>query len=257
MELQRLLKVEAGYLNLLMTHFGGKEEKMKSFMRTNLVRAECPEIVIDHWNWINTFRLDESTMFLLCKLLVSPLLIKSKKMLIEFLNGTLSPEDASNSINDDKFMMAPKKIEKDQQILTTPENTKKGGARNKPSTFEHSFIRKIDFDDPTNKTGNHLWMSFPDLAEKKENQNSVTLADVNLELFTKHRTSVNEGARIVRTEEGAFLACASSLSNGRFCHMHKFNTIKKCERPCCPRYIFPQVPLKLKLLERQYFIQEN
>ena len=39
-ELMRLLKVEAEYLNLMETHFGGKVEKMNSFMTTNLVRAE-------------------------------------------------------------------------------------------------------------------------------------------------------------------------------------------------------------------------
>ena len=53
-ELMRRLKVEAEYLNLMETHFGGKVEKMNSFMTTNLVRAECPEIIIDRWNSIDT-----------------------------------------------------------------------------------------------------------------------------------------------------------------------------------------------------------
>ena len=51
-ELQRLLKIEAKHLNLMMTHFGGAEEKMNSYMRTNLVRADFPEIVIDRWHSI-------------------------------------------------------------------------------------------------------------------------------------------------------------------------------------------------------------
>ena len=67
-ELDRLHRVEAKYMNML--------------MQTNLVKADCPEIVVEKWNKINTFKLDESCMFLLSKLLVSSLLNKSKRMLI-------------------------------------------------------------------------------------------------------------------------------------------------------------------------------
>ena len=44
----------------------------------------------------------------------------------------------------------------------------------------------------------------------------------------------------MRREEGAFLAMAADLSNRHYCHMHKFSSAKKCERPSCNRYIFPQ-----------------
>ena len=92
-------------------------------------------------------------------------------------------------------------------------------------------MRQISFDSPTNMTGNYLWESFPDLAEKKEDKDSAALADIDLEVFAKHRTSHNEGARIVRTENGAFLAMAADLSTRRYCHMHKFFSANKCERP--------------------------
>ena len=82
---------------------------------------------------------------------------------------------------------------------------------------------------------------YPDLAEKKENKDSSTLAEVDLKVFAKHRTSVSEGAKIVRTEEGAFLAMAADMSIRRYCHMHKFTYTKKCERPKCDRFIFPQL----------------
>ena len=180
-------------------------------------------------------------MFLLCKLLVSPLLIKSRKMLIEFLTSNLNTEDATNSINDDKFMMAPRKTLNYQQIMRTPENPQKSKSKKKSSSFEQYFMRQISFDSPTNLNGNYQWENYPDLAEKKENKDSTTLAEVDLEVFAKHRTSVNEGAKIMRTEEGAF-----HMSTRRFCHMHKFSYAKKCERPKCDRYIFPQNQLRLK-----------
>ena len=101
-------------------------------------------------------------------------------------------------------MMAPKKPLNYQQILKTPENPQKSKARKKSSTFEQSFMQQISFDSPTNLNGNYQWESFPDLAEKKENKDSVTLAEINLEVFAKHRTALNEVAKIVTTEEGAF-----------------------------------------------------
>ena len=131
-DMNRLLKIEAEYLNLLDTDFGGKEEKMNSYMRTNLIRADCPEILIDRWNSINTFRLDESTMFLLCKLLSSQRLIKSRKMLIDFLTSTLNIEDVSASINDDKYMMVPRKEPNYQQVMRTPENPQNSKPKKKP-----------------------------------------------------------------------------------------------------------------------------
>ena len=118
-------------------------------------------------------------------------------------------------------------------------------------------MRQISFASPTNLNGNYQWESFPDLAEKKENKDSVTLAEINLEVFAKHRTSLNEGAKIVRTEEGAFLAMAADLSNRRFCHMHKFSTAKKCERPTCNRYIFPQNHPEAEIIGKAVFYPGN
>ena len=40
-ELRRLMKIEAEYLKMLDTHYGGKIEKINAFMRTNLISAEC------------------------------------------------------------------------------------------------------------------------------------------------------------------------------------------------------------------------
>ena len=54
-------------------------------------------------------------------------------MLIEFLTGTLSPEDASNSVTDNKFMMAPKKVDNDLQILKL-QRTLRGEEQERRST---------------------------------------------------------------------------------------------------------------------------
>ena len=62
-EIKRLQKVEAEYLHYLDDHFGGKEEKMHAFMRTNLIREDCADKLIQRWESINIFRLDESSMF--------------------------------------------------------------------------------------------------------------------------------------------------------------------------------------------------
>ena len=43
-------------------------------------------------------------------------------MLIDFLKSTLNIEDVSASINEDKYMMAPKKDPNYQQVMRTPEN---------------------------------------------------------------------------------------------------------------------------------------
>ena len=87
-----------------------------------MIRADCSDTLIERWNSINTFCLDETSMFLLCKLLSSQRLIKSRKMLIDFLKSTLNIEDVSASINEDKYMMAPKKDPNYQQVMRTPEN---------------------------------------------------------------------------------------------------------------------------------------
>ena len=94
-------------------------------------------------------------------------------------------------------MMALRKTLNYQQVMRTPENPQKSKSKKKSSSFEQYFMRQISFDSPTNLNGNYQWEMYPDLAEKKENKDSSTLAEVDLQVFAKHRTSVNEGSRYV------------------------------------------------------------
>ena len=139
-------------------------------------------------------------------------------------------------------MMAPMKGDNEHLLLKTPEKPKRGRTRGKSTSFEKSVIRKIDFANSSINTnhGNPMLENYPDLAERHENKSTNVLAEVDLEVFIKHRGVANEGARIVRTEAGAYIACAASINNPRFCHLHKLAT-KKCERPRCPRFLFPRV----------------
>ena len=145
--------------------------------------------------------------------------------------------------------MAPNKVDNDQQILKTPENPKRGRARKKSSSFEKSFIRKIDFNDPVinTKHGNQMWESFPDLAENQENKTTVGLAEVDMEVFTKHRTVANEGARIVRTEAGAFIACASSINNQDSVTCTNLQPPRSASARAVPGLSFQKATLKQKL----------
>ena len=67
----------------------------------------------------------------------------------------------------------------------------------------------------------------------------------------------NEGAKIVRTEAGAYLAMASDMSIRRYCHMHKFTYTKKCERPKCDRFIFPQLHPEAEIIGKAVFYPGN
>ena len=163
--MERLNKVEAKY---------GEEQKMKNFMQSNLVKVDCPDIVVE---------------------------------------------------------MAPMKDDNEQQLLKTPENSKRGRKRGKSTGFEKSVIRKIDFTNSSisRNNDNPMWENYPDLAELKENKSTSGLAEIDFEVFIKHRGQANEGARIVKTEAGAYLACAASITNPRLCHPHKLTT-KKCRQ---------------------------
>ena len=110
---------------------------MNAFMKTNLISAECSGTLVQRWNSINTFRLDEESMFLLTKLLSSQRIIKSRIMLIELLKTTLDFEVVPEHINEDKLMMAPKKDPNHHQLLKTPENPKKTKSSQKPQTLSN------------------------------------------------------------------------------------------------------------------------
>ena len=88
-------------------------------------------------------------------------------------------------------------------------------------------------------------------------KDSFTLAEVDLDLFSKNRTSLIEGAKIVRTEAGAFLAMTADMSIRRYCHMHKFTYTKKCERPKCDRFIFPQLHPEAEIIGKAVFYPGN
>ena len=45
-EIKRLKKVEAEYLNMLDTHYGGSIEKMNAYMRTTLISADCSDTLL-------------------------------------------------------------------------------------------------------------------------------------------------------------------------------------------------------------------
>ena len=125
-------------------------------MKTNLISAECSDTLVQRWNSINTFRLDEESMFLLTKLLSSQRIIKSRVMLIEFLKTTLDFE----IVPEEKLTMAPKKNDPNHhQLLKTPENPKKTRSSQKPQTFEQSYKQHLSFQSPTNKNGSMIGTS--------------------------------------------------------------------------------------------------
>ena len=116
-EIKRLSKIEAEYLAMLDSHHGGSAEKMRSFMRTTLISADCPETLVQRWKALNNFRLDEESMFLLTKLLCSERIIKSRAMLIDFLKSTLDFEVVPENHNDEVSIMAPKKKDQNHHQL--------------------------------------------------------------------------------------------------------------------------------------------
>ena len=84
-------------------------------------------------------------------------------------------------------------------------------------------------------------------------QETHSILEVDLNLFAKNRNALNEGAKIVRTEDGAYLAMAYDMSIRRYCHMHKFDYAKKCERPACDRYLFPQLHPEAEMIGKAVF----
>ena len=92
-EIKHLSKVEAEYFGMIESHHGGSAEKMRAFMRTTTISADCPETLVQRWKALNNFRLDEENMFLLTKLICSERIIKSRAMLIDFLKSR--PESSS------------------------------------------------------------------------------------------------------------------------------------------------------------------
>ena len=151
-KIKRLMKVEAKCLNILDTHYGGNIEKMNAYMRTNLISAECSDTLVQRWNAINTFRLDEESMFLLTKLLSSQRIFKSRDMLIDFLKTTLDFEIVHENTNEETLTMAPKKKDPNHhQFLRTPENPKKLRSKPKPLTFEESYKQHLSIKRPQTK----------------------------------------------------------------------------------------------------------
>ena len=74
-EFQRLNKIDAAYSKLLEDHFGGKEGKMESIMRTTRLMQDCSDTVKERWERLNSFKFDEEAMTQLTLLLSSKLLL--------------------------------------------------------------------------------------------------------------------------------------------------------------------------------------
>ena len=191
-EIKRLSKIEAEYLAMLDTHHGGSAEKMRSFMRTTLISADCPETLVQRWKALNNFRLDEESMFLLTKLLCSERIIKSRAMLIDFLKSTLDFEVVPEKHNDEVSIMAPKKKNQNHhQLIRTPDKIK-SSRRNKTGTqaYELAYKQHLIFQDNTNRTGKYDLSQYPDLMENGESKETTNYAVLDVTKFKKYKTEL-------------------------------------------------------------------
>ena len=73
--------------------------------------------------------------------------------------------------------------------------------------------------------------------------------------FSKYRTEMNVEAKVVRTEAGGYISMSSNLSQLRLCYMHQLDVIKKCERPLCTRFLFPQTHVEAEMIGKVHFIR--
>ena len=91
--------------------------------------------------------------------------------------------------------------------------------------------------------------------EDGELKDAFTFAVLDVDQFQKYRTELNQGAQVVRTEAGGYLSMSSSMTQRRLCHMHQLDLIKKCERPMCPRFLFPQLHNEAEMIGKVIFIR--
>ena len=91
--------------------------------------------------------------------------------------------------------------------------------------------------------------------EEGEPKDDTNYAVLDVTKFKKYRTEMNEGAKVVRTEAGGYLSMSSSMTQRRLCHMQQLDFIKKCERPLCPRFLFPQLHNEAEMIGRVTFIR--
>ena len=260
-EFQRLSKVEAAYSKVMDDHFGGQAGKMESLMRTTRLMEDCSDTVKERWLRLNSFKFDEESMTQLTLLLGSKLLLKSRKLLVDFLQsslkGTNVHDNDSNNVKiatwNNVTVAAPKKAETQIENMRTPENfRRKRPAKNQTP---QGAKRNLSFHSPSNKRCVLSWEDFPDLAELEVNKSQAKLAEIDLSVFEQHRTGDNSSAKVVRTEAGAYIAMSSNMSNRRYCHEHKHPDIKGCERPHCVRLIFPHSHHEGETIGRVVFYQ--
>ena len=144
-------------------------------------------------------------------LLGSKLLLKSRKLLVDFLQSTLKGTNVQdNDSNDVKIATwnnvtaAPKKAEAQNENMRTSENfRRKSSAKN---LTPQGAKRNLSFHSPSNKRCVISWEDFPDLDELEVNKSQATLAEIDLSVFEKHKTADNSNTNVVRSESGAYIA---------------------------------------------------
>ena len=157
------------------------------------------------WGWLrlNSFKFDEEAMTQLTLLLGSKLLLKSPKLLVDFLQSTLKGTNVhDNDSNNVKIATwnnvtaAPKKAEAQNENMRTPENfRRKRPAKNQTP---QGAKRNLSFHSPSNKRCVISWEDFPDLAELEVNKSQDNLAEIDLSVFEKHKTGDNSSAKVVK-----------------------------------------------------------
>jgi hypothetical protein len=255
-ELQRLNKADVQYQSLLDIHHGGSLRKYQNFMKTTDLSIECPDVVVERWRKINSYRYDECTMVLLTKLIISERVLKSKALLMDYLKSTLDFEP-----NDDKYhgnLRAPVKKEKENSnlLMMTPEKVprRRKGSQN-PSAYQDAYRRHLLYADVTNRTDIYADPSlFPDLWEEGHGRTEPEYARLDMSLFDTYKTEMNSMAKVVRSTAGGYLSMSNNLSQRRLCYMHQLTVIKLCEIPQCSRWLFPTTHNEAEMIGKVHWI---
>ena len=95
---------------------------------------------------------------------------------------------------------------------------------------------------------------FPDLWEEGHGKTEPEYARLDLSLFDKYRTEMNNMAKVVQTQAGGYLSMSNNFSMRRLCYMHQLTVIKPCEIPQCTRWLFPQTHPEAELIGMVHWI---
>ena len=148
--------MDAAYSKMLDDHFGGQAGKMESLMRTTRLMEDCSDTVKERWLRLNSFKFDEEAMTQLTLLLSSKLLLKSQKLLSDFLLSTLAGTTVQDTDSNhvkisiwNNVTAAPKKAESQNESMRNPENLRK--KRPAKSLTPQGAKRNLSVHSPSNK----------------------------------------------------------------------------------------------------------